>query len=50
MTSLKDLPESIRKRVDFIIYDGEIRGSPSKIVDLTLRLKQKVVYLRRAKV
>lgn len=35
MTSLEDLDTFIRGSVDFIIYDGEKKGSPSKIVDLT---------------
>lgn len=35
MTSLDDLDEEIKSKVDIIIYEGEIRGRPSKIVDLT---------------
>lgn len=32
MTSLDDLPGPIRKKVDFIVYEGPLRGSPSTIV------------------
>ncbi len=35
MTSLDNLNEDIKQKVDFIIYDGEILGRPSTIVDLT---------------
>jgi len=35
MTSLEDLDDEIKSKVDFIIYDGEIKGTPSKIIDLT---------------
>lgn len=34
MTSMDDLDEEIRENVDFIVYDGEIKGRPSKIVHL----------------
>jgi tRNA threonylcarbamoyl adenosine modification protein (Sua5/YciO/YrdC/YwlC family) len=35
MTSLDDLNEEIKSRVDFIIYDGKKKARPSKIIDLT---------------
>ncbi len=35
MTSLDNLNEDIKKRTDFIIYEGEIQGKPSRIIDLT---------------
>ncbi|MBL7054158.1 Sua5/YciO/YrdC/YwlC family protein [Candidatus Woesearchaeota archaeon] len=35
MTSVEDLDGSIKGSVDFIVYDGEKKGSPSKIVNLT---------------
>lgn len=34
MTSADDLDESIRQKVDFIIYEGEKQGRPSTIVKL----------------
>ena len=34
MTSLEDLNESIRKGVDFIIYEGEKKSVPSTIINL----------------
>lgn len=34
MTSLDDLDESIKPKVDFIIYEGEKQGRPSTIVKL----------------
>ena len=35
MTSLDDLDSEIKSRVDFIVYEDEKKGSPSKIIDLT---------------
>jgi len=35
MTSLDDLDSDIESKVDFIVYDGEKIGNPSKIIDLT---------------
>ncbi|PIY60200.1 threonylcarbamoyl-AMP synthase, partial [Candidatus Woesearchaeota archaeon CG_4_10_14_0_8_um_filter_47_5] len=35
MSSMDDLDPDIKKAVDFIIYDGEKKGNPSAIVDLT---------------
>ena len=35
MTSLDDLDPSIKGGIDFILYEGEKEGEPSKIVDLT---------------
>ena len=34
MTSLEDLDESIKEGVDFILYEGEKKGRPSKIINL----------------
>lgn len=35
MTSLEDLDAEIKSKVDFIINEGEKKGKPSKIIDLT---------------
>ncbi len=35
MTSLDNLSEEIKNKVDYIIYEGEKNGKPSKIVDLS---------------
>jgi L-threonylcarbamoyladenylate synthase len=34
MTSLEDLDEDIKRQVDFVVYDGQIKGRPSNIVHL----------------
>lgn len=39
MTSMDDLSADIRKKMDFIIYEGEKNGRPSKIIDLTGKVK-----------
>ena len=39
MTSLEDLDESIKNNVRFIVYEGEKEGKPSKIIDLTDKVK-----------
>ena len=35
MTSLENLDNDINSKVDFILYEGEIKGNPSTIVDFT---------------
>jgi len=35
MTSLDDLDNEIKNKVDFIIYDGEKKGKPSTLIDFT---------------
>ena len=39
MTSLEDLDEEIKSKVDFIVYEGVKEGKPSRIVDLTKKVK-----------
>ena len=39
MTSIEDLDDSIKNSVDFIINEGKREGRPSKIVDLTGKVK-----------
>ena len=39
MTSIDDLDDAFQNSVDFIIYEGEKEGKPSKIVDLTGKVK-----------
>lgn len=38
MTSLEDLDERIKGKIDFIVYEGPKVGKPSKIVDLSKEL------------
>jgi tRNA threonylcarbamoyl adenosine modification protein (Sua5/YciO/YrdC/YwlC family) len=35
MTSLDDLNSEIKSKVDFIVYEGQIKGKPSKIIDFS---------------
>jgi len=35
MTSINELDSEIKSRVDFLVYEGEKKGVPSRIVDLT---------------
>jgi len=44
MTNLEDLNETVNNEVDFIIYEGEKKQRPSKIVDMT---KEKVIIIER---
>lgn len=39
MTSLEDLDPEIKGSVDFMLYEGEKKGKPSQIVDLTGKVK-----------
>lgn len=41
MSSIKDLNNKVRKRVDYLIYEGKITGKPSTIVDL--RKKERII-------
>ena len=39
MTSLEDLDPSIQSGVDFVLFEGKKEGKPSKIIDLTGKVK-----------
>lgn len=39
MTSLEDLDDSMKHGIDIILYEGKKEGRPSKIVDLTGKVK-----------
>jgi len=40
MTSLEDLDVDIKKHLDFIIYEGEKHGRPSKIINLAMTIPE----------
>ena len=39
MTSSEDLDLAIKGSIDFILYEGEKEGKPSKIIDLTENIR-----------
>jgi tRNA A37 threonylcarbamoyladenosine synthetase subunit TsaC/SUA5/YrdC len=39
MTSLEDLDSAIKSGIDFALYEGKKEGKPSKIIDLTEKVK-----------
>ena len=39
MTSIDDLDENMKSGLDFVLYEGEKEGKPSKIIDLTGKVK-----------
>ena len=46
MTSIENLNNDIKHKVDFILYEGEKRANPSQLIDLTL---EKVQITKRKK-
>jgi L-threonylcarbamoyladenylate synthase len=44
MTSMEDLSHKIQSKVDFIVYEGEKQGRPSKIIDFS---KEEVKVIER---
>jgi len=46
MTCLEDLDDEMKKKIDYIIYEGPIKGNPSTIVNLA---KEKVEIKERSK-
>jgi len=42
MTSLEDLDNEIKKNVDFIIYEGKIKGKPSQVIRVSKGKEEKL--------
>ncbi|MCK4522325.1 MAG: threonylcarbamoyl-AMP synthase, partial [Nanoarchaeota archaeon] len=44
MTNLENIDNSLKNKMDFIIYEGVLKGKPSKIIELT---KEKTEIIKR---